>query len=179
MDGAWVMTLHLLRPQIWQEQKEWQVKHNTQGVVVVECLTDKAIDQFLVARRHRFEKEHALCLKSLFSFNIVAWNQMSALLKEYPDEKINAVKPPGDTIGADDVPFVFVFAEKQGFLVDMCHKKHVGFREMLESCMNCGIVLQQQPKKGHCAKCKLVVYCDKACQRQHWPMHKQTCCDKL
>ncbi len=26
-----------------------------------------------------------------------------------------------------------------------------------------------------CAKCRLVVYCGKDCQRQHWKVHKKTC----
>lgn len=28
---------------------------------------------------------------------------------------------------------------------------------------------------GACAMCRSVVYCSKACQRKHWPVHKETC----
>ena len=32
-----------------------------------------------------------------------------------------------------------------------------------------------KPAPHHCSRCKVVGYCSKACQRQHWPTHKAGC----
>nr|CAG4640861.1 EOG090X06BA [Eulimnadia texana] len=45
-----------------------------------------------------------------------------------------------------------------------------GFAEE-QVCGTCG--QEKAPKK--CSKCKMVQYCDKECQRLHWPLHKKEC----
>ena len=37
----------------------------------------------------------------------------------------------------------------------------------------CGLCSKEARKS--CAKCRLMVYCGKECQRQHWKTHKKTC----
>lgn len=38
-------------------------------------------------------------------------------------------------------------------------------------CSSCG---EEKPDKK-CAKCRVVGYCDRECQRLHWFVHKKTC----
>nr|CAG4638450.1 EOG090X06BA [Cyclestheria hislopi] len=40
-------------------------------------------------------------------------------------------------------------------------------------CCTCG----EEKAVKKCAKCKMVQYCDKDCQKLHWPMHKKECGD--
>ena len=44
----------------------------------------------------------------------------------------------------------------------------------LHSCNNCG---EDLVRKGiwQCKNCKAVKYCDRKCQREHWPNHKVLC----
>ena len=49
--------------------------------------------------------------------------------------------------------------EKQSSIVHECH--------------NCGKAQSQQ--KLVCAQCNLTFYCNRACQRKHWPTHKPFC----
>ncbi|KAK8389042.1 hypothetical protein O3P69_020779 [Scylla paramamosain] len=45
-----------------------------------------------------------------------------------------------------------------------------------KACSTCGHEMSKDLKK--CSKCKMVQYCDKCCQKLHWPIHKKFC-DKL
>jgi hypothetical protein len=38
-----------------------------------------------------------------------------------------------------------------------------------------GCVVCGKETKNRCTACDLVRYCSKECQKQHWPVHKQTC----
>lgn len=40
-----------------------------------------------------------------------------------------------------------------------------------DGCETCG----QAKAEAKCSKCKMVVYCNQACQRLHWPTHKRFC----
>ena len=42
-----------------------------------------------------------------------------------------------------------------------------------QCCQHCGKVQDQQ--KLVCARCNVTFYCNKACQRKHWPHHKPAC----
>ena len=45
----------------------------------------------------------------------------------------------------------------------------------LRKCSWCGEEERMLCEFQKCARCKLVVYCSKACQKRHWPTHKATC----
>ena len=38
-----------------------------------------------------------------------------------------------------------------------------------------GCVVCGKETEDRCTACNLVRYCSKECQKQHWPVHKQTC----
>ena len=42
-------------------------------------------------------------------------------------------------------------------------------------CKNCGKLKLDGPR-WQCRGCKAVEYCDRHCEKEHWPMHKQLCC---
>ena len=45
-----------------------------------------------------------------------------------------------------------------------------------KTCGQCGIREDQGETFNHCSRCKVVAYCSKACQKQHWRGgHKDTC----
>ena len=45
-----------------------------------------------------------------------------------------------------------------------------------KTCGQCGIREDQGQTFNHCSRCKVVAYCSKACQKQHWRGgHKDTC----
>ena len=45
-----------------------------------------------------------------------------------------------------------------------------------KSCGQCGRGQEEGEKFHHCSRCKVVPYCSKACQKQHWRGgHKDTC----
>ena len=45
-----------------------------------------------------------------------------------------------------------------------------------ESCGQCGKREEEGETFSHCSRCKIVTYCSKACQKQHWRGgHKDTC----
>lgn len=46
-----------------------------------------------------------------------------------------------------------------------------GFIDNIPTCNTCG---EEKPAKK-CSKCKVVQYCDRNCQRLHWPVHKKEC----
>lgn len=46
-----------------------------------------------------------------------------------------------------------------------------GFIDNIPTCNTCG---EEKPAKK-CSKCKVVQYCDRNCQRLHWPIHKKEC----
>lgn len=46
-----------------------------------------------------------------------------------------------------------------------------GFVDSIPVCSSCG---EEKPGKK-CSKCKVVQYCDRNCQRLHWPVHKKAC----
>lgn len=46
-----------------------------------------------------------------------------------------------------------------------------GFVDTIPICSTCG---EEKPAKK-CSKCKVVQYCDRNCQRLHWPIHKKAC----
>lgn len=46
-----------------------------------------------------------------------------------------------------------------------------GFIDNIPMCNTCG---EEKPAKK-CSKCKVVQYCDRNCQRLHWPVHKKEC----
>lgn len=46
-----------------------------------------------------------------------------------------------------------------------------GFVDNIPVCSTCG---EEKPGKK-CSKCKVVQYCDRNCQRLHWPVHKKAC----
>ncbi|KAG7171087.1 Ankyrin repeat and MYND domain-containing protein 2-like [Homarus americanus] len=41
-----------------------------------------------------------------------------------------------------------------------------------KACSTCG---QEQKALKRCSKCKMVQYCDRCCQKLHWPIHKKFC----
>lgn len=41
------------------------------------------------------------------------------------------------------------------------------------TCAHCGLYIDERPKR--CAACQRVYYCDAACQRAHWRLHKTFC----
>lgn len=43
------------------------------------------------------------------------------------------------------------------------------------ACGNCNLVEDSDHKLKDCNRCKLVVYCDRACQAAHWKTHKPLC----
>lgn len=43
----------------------------------------------------------------------------------------------------------------------------------LPLCANCRMA---KPSLMKCSRCQRVKYCDRACQKAHWPTHKQDCC---
>jgi len=42
-------------------------------------------------------------------------------------------------------------------------------------CGNCGIRPGQDVKLMRCKQCSMFYYCNVACQKKHWPTHKQFC----
>ena len=45
-----------------------------------------------------------------------------------------------------------------------------------KACENCGRSPEERETFNHCSRCKVVAYCSKACQKQHWRGgHKDTC----
>ena len=47
---------------------------------------------------------------------------------------------------------------------------------MSDPCGACGRGPEQGETFSHCSRCKVVAYCSKACQKQHWRGgHKDTC----
>ena len=45
-----------------------------------------------------------------------------------------------------------------------------------KTCGQCGIREEEGETFNHCSRCKVVSYCSKACQKQHWRGgHKDTC----
>lgn len=56
-------------------------------------------------------------------------------------------------------------------LIDTTINGQRGFRDTVILCSACS---HDKPEKK-CSKCKAVQYCDRACQRLHWFMHKKTC----
>ena len=45
-----------------------------------------------------------------------------------------------------------------------------------KTCGQCGIREEEGQTFNHCSRCKVVTYCSKACQKQHWRGgHKDTC----
>lgn len=46
-----------------------------------------------------------------------------------------------------------------------------GFIDSIPVCSTCG---EEKPAKK-CSKCKVAQYCDRNCQRLHWPVHKKVC----
>ena len=54
------------------------------------------------------------------------------------------------------------------------------WKNVLRQCANCLIFMWRQPDDLNtllqCSRCKVVLYCDKACQREHWKLvHRQHC----
>ena len=45
-----------------------------------------------------------------------------------------------------------------------------GFKDA-ENCTTCG----EEKAEKKCSKCKTVQYCDQACQKYHWFVHKKHC----
>jgi hypothetical protein len=43
----------------------------------------------------------------------------------------------------------------------------------MTGCASCGII--RRDKRNVCGRCRLVIYCSKACQVEHWTTHKQLC----
>ena len=44
------------------------------------------------------------------------------------------------------------------------------------TCGNCGLAAEEGETLNHCARCKIVSYCSRACQVHHWKNgHKKTC----
>ena len=42
---------------------------------------------------------------------------------------------------------------------------------------NCLYCLQVVQGSSRCSKCRTALYCDRACQKKHWPVHKNICID--
>ena len=46
----------------------------------------------------------------------------------------------------------------------------------MASCVHCGTSPERDETFSHCSRCKVMVYCSKTCQKQHWKSgHKDTC----
>jgi hypothetical protein len=43
----------------------------------------------------------------------------------------------------------------------------------MTGCASCGII--GRDKRNVCGRCRLVIYCSKACQVEHWTTHEQLC----
>jgi hypothetical protein len=54
----------------------------------------------------------------------------------------------------------------EGQWAEVCHNQNCERREQLD---------EGKPRMKKCAKCKEAYYCDSACQKDHWPMHKSRC----
>ena len=42
------------------------------------------------------------------------------------------------------------------------------------ACLNC---LKEVEGCSRCSKCRTALYCNRACQEKHWPVHKNICQD--
>ena len=42
---------------------------------------------------------------------------------------------------------------------------------------NCLYCLQKVEGCSRCSKCRTALYCNRACQEKHWPVHKNICID--
>jgi len=42
---------------------------------------------------------------------------------------------------------------------------------------NCLFCLQKVEGSSRCSKCRTALYCNRACQEKHWPVHKNICID--
>ena len=38
----------------------------------------------------------------------------------------------------------------------------------MASCVHCGTSPERDETFSHCSRCKVMVYCSKTCQKQHW-----------
>ena len=43
------------------------------------------------------------------------------------------------------------------------------------TCAGCGKAAAATASLLRCSRCRAAQYCDKDCQRQHWPQHKREC----
>ena len=41
-----------------------------------------------------------------------------------------------------------------------------------KNCLHC---LQEVEGSSRCSKCRTALYCSRACQEKHWPVHKNSC----
>ena len=48
-------------------------------------------------------------------------------------------------------------------------------RDYPDHCENCGTAETKEAKLKKCARCKMVAYCNRDCQKAHWKEHKPDC----
>jgi hypothetical protein len=47
-------------------------------------------------------------------------------------------------------------------------------KKKMDICLYC---LQKVEGSSRCSKCRTALYCSRACQLKHWPVHKNVCQD--
>lgn len=65
--------------------------------------------------------------------------------------------------------------KKEGEEKDTNNKKK---KKKIRQCATCSKEQAEGWKLKKCARCQTTYYCGAACQRKHWPTHKQTCIAK-
>jgi hypothetical protein len=48
-------------------------------------------------------------------------------------------------------------------------------RDYPDHCENCGTAETKEAKLKKCSRCKMVAYCNRDCQKNHWKEHKEDC----
>lgn len=66
--------------------------------------------------------------------------------------------------------------------VKMAREQGIGSKEKqrvaLNTCGNCGMEEKALAQFPGCSVCKKTYYCGKECQKAHWKIHKNDCCEK-
>jgi len=77
------------------------------------------------------------------------------------DDDVNATKDNNSSSNDDDN------------LNNEIHNMNINSR----SNRNCLYCLKVVEGSSRCSKCRTALYCNRACQEKHWPMHKNICID--
>ncbi|XP_030760414.1 ankyrin repeat and MYND domain-containing protein 2 [Sitophilus oryzae] len=85
-------------------------------------------------------------------------------IKEFPYKETTLFRQMVATLSSEEPPSAL-------FVISTVINGQRGFLDNIPRCYTCG---EEQPAKK-CSKCKAVQYCDRDCQRLHWPWHKKSC----